>query len=673
MANFLKFGDGGFKRLFSGWGGASLLAILVLAAVATGLDNGFIYDDDPAITNNPVVTGGEFLEAWESDIWGNRGPRNCGAYRPLMVMSFQLQWMLWPDNPLPFQLLNLLLYVFLAVISFRLLERLFPAPLPFFAVAFFALHPVNSEVMHNIIQRSSILAAVFTIAYMKILLGGSNNNSSKGRIGLAALVFFLALISKETGVAAPVLMLAADRYRPGGAESWGGVLSKHKVSLALALMVFSAYFSLRNIALAGFSMDVSRIFNPLVALPEIWRHLNIAWLFLSYFHRFLWPFPQPMEFVYDQLTVYGPGSGLFLVLIWIAAILLVIPAIWALKRREPIALGAIIFVIALIPAAQTVFLGTVVFADRFLFLPSLGLAVSAVATVMKVSEITRIKAPYTVLFFTPLLLFFIFYQFAVAPRWESNIVFFKHLAGNSRLCSNAQEGYGKFLCGAGRFNEAKKPLELAVSIAPFNEDAWHWLGKAQFESGNLSMALFSWSKAEEHAVAANFEEMKEEEDRLMRNKARELFPDRPEIALFLLNRLIERLPDDAEILSERIKALAVLDRKEDALRELNALKARFPENIETFSAHAFFAENSGDYNEALVQYDLALMKNPKRFDLRRARAMVLDELGRYLEAIDELNLLIREDYHDKASKEAIMQLRMRKAEREKKALRKSHH
>jgi hypothetical protein len=194
-------------------GGLIVALILAVIVGATTLDGGFVYDDLPAIVENPLVRGEvPASETFRRSFWGKPLAEESFIYRPLPPLLWRGLWKIAPGNPLPFRLFTLILHA-LAVFLFwhagRRLgveERLLTA-----AALLFAVSPAHSESVGAIVGQAGILGTCLGLVALVICARAAAFRTAFA----AALILLLGCLAKESSFlfAAPclwVLLLRRD-------------------------------------------------------------------------------------------------------------------------------------------------------------------------------------------------------------------------------------------------------------------------------------------------------------------------------------------------------------------------------------------------------------------------------------------------------------------------------
>ena len=347
-----------------------VVAALALGSGAAGLRNGFAYDDLHLVVRNPAVHDlptlpSRFLETyWPAVPLGQAGR----LYRPLTVVAFALQWAIGHGSPFSFHLASMLLYVLVSLLVYAVARRLLPIGPATLAAALFAVHPVHTEAVGNVVGQGELLAAAWLLAGTVLYLDSRRVGLGTGRLAGIALCYGLACLAKEHAVLWPILLVPLSLGLPSGrtpAESRENALRLGLI-LGVELVV---YLSLRQAVVGGFAGDLPhpiwrgttiavRAVTMLAALP-VWTRL------------LLWPAHLQADYAPQELTLatsLGPAQLGGLMLLGLLALLLLVT--W---RRIPVAAAGIGWtVLALAPVTNLLTPTGIVLAERTLFLPSVG-------------------------------------------------------------------------------------------------------------------------------------------------------------------------------------------------------------------------------------------------------------------------------------------------------------
>jgi hypothetical protein len=354
------------------WAPLLALAGLALAAAATGLGNGFAYDDVHLVARNPAVhqisdLPARFIETYWPEVALGQAGR---LYRPLTIAGFSIQWAIGGGSPLVFHLTNTILYILVSLLVYAVARRLMASGPATLAAAFFAVHPVHTEAVGNVVGQGELLAAALLLAGTVVYLDSRIDRLTRGRILGISACYVLACLAKEHAVMWPLLLVPlgwAVPQRKSAKESREETMRLFLI-LAAELIV---YLAVRQSVVGGFTGDLqhplwrgttfaTRAITMLAAVP-VWSRL------------LLWPAHLQADYAPQEMTLahsLGPDQwqGLFL----LAVLAVLFAASW---RWMPVAAAGLGWtMLAVAPVANLVTPTGIVLAERTLFLASVGLA-----------------------------------------------------------------------------------------------------------------------------------------------------------------------------------------------------------------------------------------------------------------------------------------------------------
>jgi tetratricopeptide (TPR) repeat protein len=359
---------------------------LVLALYARTGTHGFVAYDDPLyVRDNPVVARGL---SWEGARWAFGF--HAGNWHPLTWLSHELDVELFGLEPGPHHLVNAALHALNAALLFALVARLTGARWSaLFVAAAFALHPLRVESVAWASERKDVLAGTFWILTLLAYERHARRGGAWRYAGVLAL-FALGLMAKSMLVTLPLVMLVLDAWPLGRFSSatprlWRGVVLEKLPLLALSLACGAAtlWIQRQEGAVGG-----------LGSLTLLERASNAGRAYWIYVAETLWParlacfVPHPV-LVTPRVEL---GRALFVPgLIGLAGVVLVSVLAWRARRTRPQLLaGWLWYLVAAAPVIGFVQVGHQAHADRYTYLPSIGL-VLALAFELRALAAARVR------------------------------------------------------------------------------------------------------------------------------------------------------------------------------------------------------------------------------------------------------------------------------------------
>ncbi len=333
----------------------SLLCAVTAAAYLGVVEAGFVWDDQAIVLGNSLT--GDVSNLWSlfgADLWNATGlDTGTAYYRPMMLLSLMADRIFFGLNAAEHHLHSLAWHLLAVVLLHRLLLRL-SSPLPALAGAtLFALHPVQSEAIVWISARNDLMAAAFLLAALLLLLP---DRCSPRRLLAGSACTLAALLSKESAILAPFLLLALDLARHGRLRG----PPRHAAAwLAVAIYVF-----------LRFSAGVPGAPSP----PTEGLHLvldRFPQVMATYGQLLAWPWPLSGGRDLESLSLSPTATALGLLVLFLLAALLLLPRAGRALAAVGLTWAAFTFAPALLAIASKGLLG-----ERYLYLPMAGLALA---------------------------------------------------------------------------------------------------------------------------------------------------------------------------------------------------------------------------------------------------------------------------------------------------------
>ena len=348
-----------------------MLGLVIVAALPylDSLANGFVYDDATQVLNNPYLRSFRYVpRILTGSAWAYLGGADAvtNYYRPMMSLGYMLSFHIFGPSAFAFHSFNLSLHLAVVLLVFKLSEQLFrDRALAIAAALLFALHPIHTESVDWIAAVTDLELSVFYLLafwlYLRLPLPSVSRLRWAGAQVAVLASLALAMLSKEQALTLPAL---AALYEHFYREDRAGTTPWQKMSrYAPAWLLVPVYFLLRVRALGGFAPSASSS-RPSEEVP-----LSAAALFGQYVGKLLWPARLCAYYVFPRSwTTLLPrvlgGMVTFLLIV------LVFIVLW--KKARSVSFGLVWFVITLAPVLNVRWMPAGAFAERYLYLPSVG-------------------------------------------------------------------------------------------------------------------------------------------------------------------------------------------------------------------------------------------------------------------------------------------------------------
>jgi tetratricopeptide (TPR) repeat protein len=425
--------------------------------MAVSLTGDFVWDDRPLIVENSLVKSpGQVPQLLTSSFWntGDRYDRFRSFFRPLVSMTYALDYAVWGLDPLGFHLSNLALHLACCWLVYCLaLREAIPRWPAVAGAGLFAVHPVHVESVAWICGRTDVLCAVFVLGAFLLHRRGEQTGHRAATRLLAWGLFLAALLAKEMAATLPLLVFLDHWLRRAGTGR----------RLAEALKAALPYFGLLGLYLA-LRAAVLPGGQPLVELGAL------SWLATALFvlARYLTLLLVPLGL--DAHYPYQPFDSLWRPSVIVAAVMLsiVLLCIVLLRRRNPRTVFWTAWIaIGLGPVLLFGRFGDVVMADRFLYLPSVGLAVLGGLALWRVTQIVRGRRRVAVAVGAGVILATLgALTWDRTTVWRDDHTLFSDMLRTSPDSALVRANLGLALFRRGDLDRAIEQFELAIRFAP---------------------------------------------------------------------------------------------------------------------------------------------------------------------------------------------------------------
>ena len=441
-----------------------LLLVVVLAAIgvyANSLRNGFALDDERIVLRNEWVHGWDKLPlAVDSGYWPT-GTQAGQLYRPVTTASYTVNWSLAGPRPVSYHAVNVALHAGVTACTFALLGALGAAPLAAFAgAAVFAVHPVHTEAVANIVGRAELLTALFFLLACLVYL---RDWRPAIRLPLMTLLFLFAMGSKETGMALPAVLVLLEAAR---APSLRAATRRLREEIPLFVVLAAAGLCFLTLRFAAMGVMVGDLSAPeLEALSTSGRLATVFRIWPHYVRLMVFPRELVMDYAPNVIRTYDAFDaramfGLLLGLVILAS------AFVAWRRARLIAVGVIWFALTVFLVSNLAVPIGILLAERTLYLASTAMAfiTAGVADIaMRKSAPTRrgLAAVFIVI-----LLLGAVRTWTRNPVWQSTMTLMRDFAVSHPESFRSHWILGSSLLQQGDLEGAADALGSANAIVP---------------------------------------------------------------------------------------------------------------------------------------------------------------------------------------------------------------
>jgi hypothetical protein len=438
-----------------------LLIVLVWAVFGQTLRHDFINcDDDFFVTENPTVQQGlspgrvvHVLTTFDEKF-----------YYPLTVLSFMADASVWGMNPAGFHATNVMLHALSSALLFLALKRLTGRfGCSAIVAALFAVHPLHVEPVAWVTGRKDLLSGLFFMLTLYLYAGYVKKPFRWTRYLAVMGSFFIGLLAKPMLVTLPLVLLILDGW-PLNRLNRRAVLEK------IPLLGLSVLFSAITLT-TGTTGKASTLESP-----DLWWRIGNAFVSTAvYLRQTVWPAGLAMPIpVYDLMPVWVVFSILLLITVTVIAFLF--------RRRFPFLLaGWLWFLIMLTPVYGVIrFLG-MVRADRFVYLPMIGLFIMMVWGISK-CKFRAFAATVAILACSGL-------AAVQTTHWQDSVTLWRRTLSLTENNSIALNNLGTALAQQGDVVGASTQFISALKVDPKDYDAWFNLALLNAKAGRLDQAV----------------------------------------------------------------------------------------------------------------------------------------------------------------------------------------
>lgn len=363
------------------------------------------FDDNVYLYNNSLVKNFNLDSIKQMFL-----SEHTSLYSPMVILSFAVEYPLWGDTAGGYRAVNIVFHVINVVLVFFLVLRLFDNRIKAGMVGLlFALHPLRIESVVWVTERKDVLFAFFLLAAFHLYIRYLRSGRTKYYL-LALLFVSMAMLAKVSAFMALPLLFLID-WQMGKKVDKASILEKIPFLLVIGLL-----------AMTGLGVLAGSSESPSIG---IWDNLaNLIWIVPFMVIRFIWPF--------DLAIRYPFLASDWMPALWICVILVLLYFAfsgWASRWHRQWIWGGCFFLVGLIPVAGVMWRGFPI-ADRYSYLPSIGLSLMLVEALSGIWARAKNKKMLHILVGLPVLVWMsviVFAFWTYLAVWKNSLSLWTHV------------------------------------------------------------------------------------------------------------------------------------------------------------------------------------------------------------------------------------------------------
>ena len=637
------------------------LAILTVITFWSLKDCGFIsFDDNFYVYDNAYVQSGlnanSIKQAFSSEL-----VEKSGLWHPVTWMSLMLDYQIFGLNPFGFHMVNLLLHVMSTILLFLVFHRMTKSLWPSaFVAALFAIHPLHVESVAWIAERKDVLSTFF---WMLTLGAYSHYVEHPGfrRYFLILLFFVLGMMAKPMLITLPFVLLLLDYWplqrfqeikpdhkvqpeasnlltsdkqkkkskkkhdvqeilevkKPAEPEyKWSLIypLLWEKVPLFILTILFSIITYITEQSAGAVHSE---------AIPLVVRIGNAFVSYITYIGKMIWPSSLAVFYPYPRLLVPWQVLGSVFLLIVITLVV-----IWRAKRSPYLATGWLWYIGMLVPVIGIVQAGAQAMADRYTYIPLIGLFIIVAWGVPDLLKKWNHRKEIILAVSALSILSLSIITWTQIEYWQNSITLFDHALKITDYNWLAYNNRGFAYNVLGDYKQAIEDLNRAIEIKPSYADAYNNRGIAYKGLGNYKQAIEDLNRAIE--IKPSYAQAYYNRG----NAYSGLGNYRQAIEDY--SRVIEIKPSYADAYNNRGNAYSGLGNYRQAIEDYGRAIEIKPSYAQAYYNRGNAYSGLGNYHQAIEDYSRAIKINPGYAEAYRNRAIAYDRFGNINLAVNDL-------------------------------------
>ncbi|NUO07768.1 MAG: tetratricopeptide repeat protein [Candidatus Brocadia sp.] len=597
----------------------------------------FVYDDFKIIVENSFIKEGRYLpKVFTKEYFAISGEM---SYRPLVTISYFIDYAIWRLNPFGFHLTNVVLHTLNTVLFYLFLRLvLHNNKAILFSIFFFVTHPILMETVNAIGYREDLLSATFLLVSIIYFVKSDDllykKKGEKNRFifyyAISLLAYFCALFSKEMAITLPALLVLFVVF--SDQKTWPALVRRFK-GVYIGYLVISLFY-----IVIRFMVFNNPVLKSAYQPGGFWVNTFTMIKILASYVKLSF-FPLNLNADYVAPPVAHPMEGSFILSIIFVISIFIVCAILC-KTRNTFAFWMAWFFITLLPVMNILPIGNIM-AERYLYIPVMGFCVAKGILIYRITDPTLSPRALPLRRTVQLALVTLMiggYGFSIIWKngnWRDELTLWTKTIMRSPNSYRAHCNLGNVYIESGLIERAQKEYQTALRINPKDASVHSNLGNVYTKQGLTGKAFIEYQEALQ--LDRNYAPPHNNLGNIYFNqgaidKAKQAYEEairiKPDYALAHngLGNVYNRMGDLDKAMEAFKKSLYYDSRYIPALINLGVNYAR-----------------RGQLNEAVVKFKKAIELDMNQSLSHYNLGLSYEKLGKQTEAINEYNIVLRLD------------------------------
>ena len=525
-------------------------------------------------------------------------------WHPLTWLSLMLDYQFYGLNAGGYHWTNVIIHIISVLLLFWLFNRMTGAPWKSaFVAALFAVHPLHVESVAWIAERKDVLSAFIWMLTLCLYVYYTEKPVIK-RYLLVLFSFVLALMSKSIVVTLPVIMILLDYWPLKRFQSQKENLTLCQLKEKLPFFILSAVFVILTLhaqpSVKHFPLS-SRLFNALVS-------------FITYLEKTFWPHNMAVFYPFpSQIPIWQIFGATFLIIIISLGVIVMA------KRLPYLYVGLLWYTITLLPVIGIIQVGNHAMADRYHYLPSIGIAIMLAWGIPALFKSEKIRNKILFPIGTAFLTIMVLLAWQQCGYWKNDFELFNHAVlvtkDNCIAYNHRGVAYGKL----GQYQLAIDDFNKITFINPNDIVAYYNLGKAYSELGQYQLAIGKYNAAIR---------LKPDYTDAYYNRGI-IYGERGkyDLAIEDYSQAIKLQPNFAKAYNNRGIVYVNLGQNSRAIEDFDKVIQMEQDFVEAYNNRGFAYYKLGQYQRSIEDYNKAIRLRPDYVSAYYNRATAYDKLG----------------------------------------------